>query len=81
MKIAIGHWNSTPGSFCPDVESDEAVAAEARRQAAARPDDPCLGVRAVEDFETLYNEDVKGDYALDPALYWIRFIRTEGGES
>jgi len=31
-------------------------------------------VHQLSDFEFKFNNDANGDYSLDPAFYWIRFI-------
>ena len=74
IMICVGHWNSTHEGFDPEKCSDDEAKEEACRQAKERPLDPCLGVHELEHFQSKYNTDKTGDYELDPAFYWIRFL-------
>ena len=74
IKICVGHWNSTPEKFDPQTASDEEAENEAIRQGNTRPDDPVVGSHTLEDFQRRYNTDDKGDFEIDPAFYWIRFV-------
>lgn len=74
IKICIGHWNSTPKNFDPQAASDKDAKREAIRQEKIRPNDPVVGFNTLEDFQSRYNADIKGDFELDPAFYWIRFL-------
>lgn len=73
MNICIGNWESTAKGFSPETATDDDVEREALSQRFERPEDPCVGIHKLEEFEHAYNNDEVGDYSLDPAFYWIRF--------
>lgn len=77
MLICIGHHQSTKPDFDYENATEDEIKAEVSRQALERPKDECVGIHNVYDFQKKYNNDVSGDYALDPAFYWMRFIEGE----
>ena len=77
MIICVGYHQSTEPDFDYEHASEDEIKAEVSRQAAERPEDKCIGIHNVHDFEDKYNKDCAGYYALDAAFYWIRFIEGE----